>query len=377
MLPSNSLHRAARAFTFLLLFAGVSFLINISQSIGYCVLRPISYPAYRTYIHESQAVFTILMLLLVDYFSPVTMIVTGDESVKNMVVKDRGDSKQLRLPEKAIVISNHQIYLDWMYLWFFAYFADAHATLKIILKDSLRTVPIFGWGMQFFDFIFIRRNWTADRVSLEQHLTRLKNSKFWLMIFPEGTVLSQGTRQASHLFSKKMDLALAWNHCLIPRTTGLKFCADHLKYDILDFTVAYEGLKGDEIPECVFPLVDTLVGTSNRPLRRIHVHIRHIPLTEFYPKAEGVSPSGEKGEVETAVFTQKLLEVWGEKEEMLKHFYDKGGFPSSAWENGLSPTVMPLHIKSKSELLRMGVFVFGPLLLACKAFQWCCQVWSS
>jgi 1-acyl-sn-glycerol-3-phosphate acyltransferase len=30
-----------------------------------------------------------------------------------------------------------------------------HGDFKIILKESLKFLPIFGWGMYFYEFIFV------------------------------------------------------------------------------------------------------------------------------------------------------------------------------------------------------------------------------
>lgn len=37
-----------------------------------------------------------------------------------------------------------QIYADWVYIWCIAYLAKAHGVLKIILKSSLKNLPIYG-----------------------------------------------------------------------------------------------------------------------------------------------------------------------------------------------------------------------------------------
>ena len=83
---------------------------------------------------------------------------------------------------------NSQIYTDWWYVWLFAWFRNAHGDLKIILKDSLKQLPIFGWGMRCFEFIFFARKWERDRQTLVSSLLRSKADKtpLWLLLFPEG-----------------------------------------------------------------------------------------------------------------------------------------------------------------------------------------------
>jgi hypothetical protein len=43
-------------------------------------------------------------------------------------------------------------YSDWLYLWWVSYTSNMHGAIYIILKDSLKWVPIIGWGMQFYGF---------------------------------------------------------------------------------------------------------------------------------------------------------------------------------------------------------------------------------
>jgi 1-acyl-sn-glycerol-3-phosphate acyltransferase len=102
-----------------------------------------------------------------------------------------------------------QIYTDWVYLWWMGYAADMHGHLYIILKDSLRWIPILGTGMMLFGFIFLSRKWATDQKRFQHRLQKLSTSHtgplsgskrldpMWLLIFPEGTNLSTNGRAAS------------------------------------------------------------------------------------------------------------------------------------------------------------------------------------
>ncbi len=46
-------------------------------------------------------------------------------------------------------------------------------SLKIVLKAGLKRVPIFGWGMQHFYFLFLHRNWDADQLYVERLVSHL------------------------------------------------------------------------------------------------------------------------------------------------------------------------------------------------------------
>lgn len=62
--------------------------------------------------------------------------------------------------------------------------------------------------MRFFDFILLKRNdWAHDKRAIEENLDRV-NAKdpLWLVVFPEGTVISRGTRKRSTNFAQKAGL---------------------------------------------------------------------------------------------------------------------------------------------------------------------------
>lgn len=44
-----------------------------------------------------------------------------------------------------IIVANHQIYQDWIYLWSFMRELNGAGDLKIMLKRSLMNIPLFGW----------------------------------------------------------------------------------------------------------------------------------------------------------------------------------------------------------------------------------------
>jgi 1-acyl-sn-glycerol-3-phosphate acyltransferase len=128
-----------------------------------------------------------------------------------------------------------------------------HGHFFIILKESLKYVPVMGWGMQFFSFIFLSRNWTKDKDRFAHRLDKLKRKQeghgdvynpMWILIFPEGTNLSKNGRAKSASWAKKQNIP-DLQHALLPRSTGLRFCLDELDNTVewvYDCTLAYEGI---------------------------------------------------------------------------------------------------------------------------------------
>jgi 1-acyl-sn-glycerol-3-phosphate acyltransferase len=74
------------------------------------------------------------------------------------------------------------------------------------LIEALKMLPIFGQGMWFFEFVFMKQKWEKDKENMRVHLNRAKNPDvpLWLLIFPEGTLNTPGNVEKSKNFAKKV-----------------------------------------------------------------------------------------------------------------------------------------------------------------------------
>jgi 1-acyl-sn-glycerol-3-phosphate acyltransferase len=84
------------------------------------------------------------------FFAPTSLVITTDESLEleRLVERDaEGNVLRVNLPDRLVLMSNHQAYLDWMYLWMLACYCGHAEGITILLKASLRAIPIVGWGM--------------------------------------------------------------------------------------------------------------------------------------------------------------------------------------------------------------------------------------
>lgn len=131
-----------------------------------------------------------------------------------------------------------------------------HGHIYIILKESIGWIPFIGWGMKFYGFIFLSRKWATDKDRFSYRLRKLSSSHngplsgtqnldpMWLLIFPEGTNLSDNGRINSGKWAEKN----GWTdlkHTMWPRSTGLRYCIEELRHTtewLYDCTVAYEGV---------------------------------------------------------------------------------------------------------------------------------------
>lgn len=194
-----------------------------------------------------------------------------------------------------------------------------HGYIYIILKESLKYVPFLGVGMQFYGFIFLARKWEQDKPRFMHRLSKLaaggdKNKNpMWLLIFPEGTTLSSNGRKSSSKYAEKM----GWKdpeHCLLPRTTGLRFCLQQLENSVewlYDCTVAYEGVEPGTYGQDYFTLYSTYM--EGRPPKSINMYWRRFRVKDI--------PIHDATE-----FEKWLLARWYEKDEMIKYYIANGCF---------------------------------------------------
>ncbi|SAM01144.1 hypothetical protein [Absidia glauca] len=308
-------------------------IVCFATLVTFVCLWPFSRKLYRKQLTHVLSYWSQNLVGLMQWLAPSQMVFYFDEScppsthiVKHSNQKQRQQQRkkgtsscppgELNFPDRAIVISNHQIYADWIYIWFIAYLSKAHGSLKIMLKNELKYLPFFGLGMQLFDFIFMKRKLLDDKNTIIKNLERSKkyDRPMWLVLFPEGTVISEEMRSRSLAYATK-NMINDNLFTLLPRSTGLKICATTLGDSVewmYDLTIGYPGIEPGQIPEDTLRLKQIFTG---RGPQQIHVHIRRYHISEL--------PLDDD-----AQFSQWIMDRWVEKDKRMEQFYEEGRFTS-------------------------------------------------
>jgi len=127
-------------------------LLHIIQWLGQPLrFFPSTKSKYHTLIEWTKGSFAKVLVTMTQFFAPSDLIVSFRDAEGNLIdpapfaeLDEEGFVRKLNLPKRSIWISNHQVYTDWLYLWILAYFCDFEENIIIIMKESLKWVPIVG-----------------------------------------------------------------------------------------------------------------------------------------------------------------------------------------------------------------------------------------
>ncbi|XP_048951915.1 lysocardiolipin acyltransferase 1 isoform X3 [Canis lupus baileyi] len=248
----------------------------------------------------------------------VKVIITGDAFVPG---------------ERSVIIMNHRTRMDWMFLWNCLMRYSYLRLEKICLKASLKSVPGFGWAMQAAAYIFIHRKWKDDKSHFEDMIDYFCDIRepLQLLIFPEGTDLTENSKARSNDFAEKNGLQ-KYEYVLHPRTTGFTFVVDRLREEwkvtvsmnednffLKVFMVISKQIKLkmtgrnlDAVHDITVAYPHNIPQTERHLLlgdfpKEIHFHVRRYPVDALPTSAEDLQ-----------LWCHRR---WEEKEERLRSFY--------------------------------------------------------
>lgn len=242
------------------------------------------------WIEYLKTCYTLPIIEVAAMTSPATVkIYSTSPGMKFEVVNN-----QLRsvMCPRSVLISNHQIYCDWIYLWWLAYTAECHPGICIMLKDTLGKIPLFGWIMHCFEFMFITRSWENDEKVMKKRTAEMnknRNDPLWLLMFPEGTVYNRETHDRTLKYADKANIPknLIPEHMLLPRYKGLQTILTGLHSSVkvlYDITMVYAPVSPTGEPaETYYSLVKTFFKSEGAPLVQMHIRefaVKDIPYQD-------------------------------------------------------------------------------------------------
>jgi 1-acyl-sn-glycerol-3-phosphate acyltransferase len=210
--------------------------------------------------------------------------------------------------ENALLIVNHQQMVDIPVLMKLARTKGRLGDMKYFIKREFKWFPGMGWGLQMLDAVFVARDWAADRERISRTFARLVDGRvpMYLVSFSEGTRFTFAKLAGAQAYAREHGLPVP-RHTLVPRTKGVVASIDGLRSHldaVYDLTIGYE----QGVPD----LWQYLQGL----VRRIHLHVRRVPVGELPQSADELR--------------MWVLERWREKDELLEGFYATGAFPGGS-----------------------------------------------
>lgn len=253
----------------------------------------------------------------------------------------------------VFILCNHRTRIDWIYAgWIYTSMIGVSGDVKYILKDSLRSIPLFGWAMQILLYIFLTRKRIEDIPHLQTSMLYLLNSnpKASIFLFPEGTDLSESTKKRSHQYAREKGLP-CYQYVLHPKPTGFITCVELLqkcRQPVVthDITIAYDdyypGIRSSE--------KSILFGTFPK---EVCLFIEQSPLMT---------------ESDLSVLDEWLKKSFSRKEALLKAYYEDGYRPSSS-DSKWKLVHTDVDFKQRHSLAWVLVWIFC-LVLFFRLFEW-------
>lgn len=274
-------------------FAFLIFVLNPIQMAS-VLLRPLSLPAFRAVNRWCARTIWGLWVVMGERMNGIDVRVTGD-----------------RIPaqENGLVLANHQGMADVLALLCFAFRGGRLGDLKFFVKEPLKYVPGPGWGMQFLDCVFVKRDWAQDRDEIHRLFEKYKREQIplYLVSFLEGTRRTPKKLLKSQEFARSRGLPIP-EHTLVPRTRGFVATMNGLREHldaVYDLTIAYPAFT------------PTLVDCFGARVAQLQLHVRRYSI-DALPKDDDA-------------LTAWVLARFQEKDALLAGREKEGTFPGEPW----------------------------------------------
>ncbi|XP_003745121.1 acyl-CoA:lysophosphatidylglycerol acyltransferase 1 [Galendromus occidentalis] len=262
-------------------------------------------------------------------------------------IHEVGDDIEDLYDKRTLLIANHQSTGD-VPLLMASFQVKKYVCDNVMwVMDAMFKYTNFGFVSMTHGDFFITQGKDTRQSQLDtfkQHLLEvyLPRQLQWMVIFPEGGFLSKRLESSQRFASKNGFPKL--DNVTLPRVGAAKLA--------LDILTDKEYLKGQAPMEY---LVDLTIGYPGAPLRPLDI----LAIVTGYRKPHSVYFHYRKFALKDVPFddsdklTTWMYERWVEKEQLLKHFYEHGQFPSSQTEDEPSITTTPDAEQRRSQETRI------------------------
>jgi len=235
-----------------------------------------------------------------------------------------------------IIVCNHTSTLDFLIMMTYLEELDIQS-YNFVLKNEITYTPGFGLIMYASQDVKLNRNWEQDKEILGKQLDKIKTNdkKQVIIIFPEGTRLSEQKLKEGQLFSQSNNLPV-YDNLMVPKSKGLWFIVNHLSKSgklgrIWDTTLIFPNFIKKSIKSS---------DIFGKPLGDIKTVWREVKLDENFEDQDG--------------FKKWLINLWVTKDSLIKH-HDKVIF------NQVYPNEK-IKTSTKLSLLILFLIIIGLLL---------------
>ena len=284
--------------------AAVLLPVLAGATIGALLLCPLALPLllfpwsrglFHWWVDTVKTQWFILVTMQLELIGGIKIHIYGDD------IADAVTGKSI-----PFVICNHRTRIDWMVLWsfFIRCAGNKLGILKIILKEDLKKLPLFGWAMSYFRFIFLSRKWEDDQgeIKLLSQYYDQTSDPTCCLIFPEGTDLSIKNIKRAHDFAEKNGKE-KFEYVLNPRSKGTHYLLSKMRNNtdtLWDLTMGYKDRVEGERPS------EMMLAKGYYP-QEVHILVNKYPLSDIPTDADK--------------FATWLDSRFAHKEQKLKHFY--------------------------------------------------------
>ncbi|XVF47400.1 hypothetical protein PTKIN_Ptkin03bG0106000 [Pterospermum kingtungense] len=191
-----------------LLFIFSSIFVNLIQVACYLTIRPLSKSTFRRINGAVVEMLWLQSVWMMEWWSGLEVNLHTEFKTYQSMGK-----------EHAILMPNHVSDADVLLTWILAQRSGCLRSALSVVKKSTQYLPIFGWTLWFYEFIFVDRNWARDGSKLKLSFEALKDfpMPFWITIFVEGTRLTPDKLIEAQTFASSKGLPIPKN-VLIPKT---------------------------------------------------------------------------------------------------------------------------------------------------------------